>query len=84
MLVVLSTVQFMYLYRTISLMSRILFKSYFELSAEVLNRNMQYFEYSIYLKDWLLVLENSTGKNYSNYADLGTLNELKILSLSFQ
>ena len=84
MLVVLSTVQFMYLYRTISLMSRILFKLYFELSAEVLNRNMQYFEYFIYLKDWLLVLENSTGKNYSNYADLGTLNELKILSLSFQ
>ena len=65
-------------------MSRILFKLYFELSAEVLHRNMQYFEYSIYLKDWLLVVENSTGKIHSNYADLGTLNELKILSLSFQ
>ena len=45
---------------------------------------LQYIEYSIYLKDSLLVLETSTGKNHSNYADLGTLYELKILSLSFQ
>ena len=37
--VVLSTVQFMYLYRTTSLMSRILFELYFELNAEVLHGN---------------------------------------------
>ena len=43
MLVVLSTVQVMYLYRTTSLMLRIFFKKYFLLNVEILQENSAVF-----------------------------------------
>ena len=65
--VVLSTVQFIYFYRTTSLMSKILFKICFSLNNEVLQGNTAVFLILHSLKDWLLVEETFTGQYHSNY-----------------
>ena len=43
---------------------------------------LQYFQYSIHSKDWLLVEETSTGQNHNNYL-IWYLKEFKDLILKF-
>ena len=68
-LMVLSTIQFMYLYSTTSLMLRTLFKYTSYWMLKFCKEILQYFQYSIHSKSWLLLKETSTRQNHKNYID---------------